>query len=152
MQDLTSFPDLLWLDGGRYNDSYTHWYEGKTYRLFWADHPKKEEPPLVYLLSADRTEASRVYDEALEAAVAGDWWAEREYRIQNIGRDEVYFPPRTPPVTAAPSGLFAGGMMAQAGGGDPLLPQRPSGTWTCPVCGHGGNTGSFCTECGGKRP
>ncbi len=24
--------------------------------------------------------------------------------------------------------------------------------WTCPSCGHGGNTGKFCTECGTKQP
>lgn len=25
-------------------------------------------------------------------------------------------------------------------------------TWTCPKCGHKGNTGKFCTECGAKKP
>ena len=24
--------------------------------------------------------------------------------------------------------------------------------WTCPECGHAGNTGAFCTECGAKKP
>ena len=24
--------------------------------------------------------------------------------------------------------------------------------WTCPACGHKGNTGKFCTECGAKKP
>ena len=26
------------------------------------------------------------------------------------------------------------------------------GTWTCPECGHEGNTGKFCAECGAKKP
>ena len=26
------------------------------------------------------------------------------------------------------------------------------GTWTCPQCGHQGNTGKFCNECGAKKP
>ena len=26
------------------------------------------------------------------------------------------------------------------------------GTWTCPECGHEGNTGKFCAECGAPRP
>ena len=28
------------------------------------------------------------------------------------------------------------------------------GTWTCPnpECGHAGNTGNFCTECGTRKP
>ena len=25
-------------------------------------------------------------------------------------------------------------------------------TWTCPACGHEGNTGKFCNECGAKKP
>ena len=150
MQDLDSFPDLIRLAEGRYNDSYTHRYEGKTYRLFWSDYPKREEAPLVYLLSADKTEGSRVRDEALESAVAEDWWIKAEYRIQNIGRDEVYFPPKTPPATGVPSGLFAGAMMDLAGGKNPLLPEQPPGSWTCPNCGAV-NRGKFCTECGGKR-
>ena len=24
--------------------------------------------------------------------------------------------------------------------------------WTCPECGHAGNTGKFCEECGAKKP
>ena len=24
--------------------------------------------------------------------------------------------------------------------------------WTCPDCGHQGNTGKFCEECGAKQP
>jgi outer membrane protein OmpA-like peptidoglycan-associated protein len=27
-----------------------------------------------------------------------------------------------------------------------------NGTWTCPACGHKGNTGKFCNECGAKKP
>lgn len=30
-------------------------------------------------------------------------------------------------------------------------PQKQQG-WTCPACGHQGNTGKFCTECGAKKP
>ena len=30
--------------------------------------------------------------------------------------------------------------------------QQPQSGWTCPVCGHTGNTGKFCTECGAKKP
>ena len=150
MQDLSAFPELIRLDEGRYTDSYTHRYEGKTYRLFWADYPKKEEAPLVYLLNADKSEGSRVRDEALESAVAGDWWEMRDYRIQNIGRDEACFPPKTPPMTGAPTGLFTGKMMDLAGGKNPLLPEQPPGSWTCPKCGAV-NSGKFCTECGGKK-
>lgn len=30
---------------------------------------------------------------------------------------------------------------------------RPEdGSWTCPACGHTGNKGKFCAECGGKKP
>ena len=28
---------------------------------------------------------------------------------------------------------------------------RPAGEWTC-SCGHGGNTGKFCANCGSPRP
>ena len=153
MQDLTSFPDRIRLDGGWYNDSYSHRYEGKTYRLFWSDYPRKEEAPLVYLLSADKGEGSRVWDEALEAAIVEDWWIKREIRIQNIGRDEVSVPPKTPLMTGVPSGLFAGKMTELAGGKNPLLPDAPEpDTWTCPQCGQAGNTVKFCPDCGGKRP
>ena len=31
-------------------------------------------------------------------------------------------------------------------------PEKDDGTWTCPECGHAGNTGKFCEECGAKRP
>ena len=31
-------------------------------------------------------------------------------------------------------------------------PGQNDGTWTCPECGHEGNTGKFCEECGAKRP
>ena len=27
-----------------------------------------------------------------------------------------------------------------------------AGAWTCPECGHAGNTGKFCEECGAKQP
>ena len=27
----------------------------------------------------------------------------------------------------------------------------PAGEWTCPKCGHAGNTGKFCAECGSKN-
>ena len=30
--------------------------------------------------------------------------------------------------------------------------QQPQSGWTCPACGHTGNTGKFCTECGAKKP
>lgn len=29
---------------------------------------------------------------------------------------------------------------------------RPASGWTCPACGHEGNTGKFCNECGAKKP
>ena len=29
---------------------------------------------------------------------------------------------------------------------------KDDGTWTCPECGHDGNTGKFCAECGAKKP
>ena len=29
---------------------------------------------------------------------------------------------------------------------------QDDGTWTCPECGHEGNTGKFCSECGAPRP
>ena len=29
---------------------------------------------------------------------------------------------------------------------------EPSKTWKCPKCGHEGNTGKFCEECGEKKP
>ena len=29
---------------------------------------------------------------------------------------------------------------------------KDDGTWTCPECGHEGNTGKFCTECGAPKP
>ena len=31
-------------------------------------------------------------------------------------------------------------------------PEQQSATWTCPACGHTGNEGKFCNECGAKRP
>ena len=31
-------------------------------------------------------------------------------------------------------------------------PEPSDGTWTCPACGTKGNTGKFCNECGAKRP
>lgn len=30
--------------------------------------------------------------------------------------------------------------------------EQPQSGWTCPSCGHKGNTGKFCTECGAKKP
>lgn len=30
-------------------------------------------------------------------------------------------------------------------------PEEQSSVWTCPACGHEGNTGKFCDECGTKR-
>ena len=30
--------------------------------------------------------------------------------------------------------------------------EQPKSGWTCPACGHKGNTGKFCTECGAKKP
>lgn len=30
--------------------------------------------------------------------------------------------------------------------------EQPKSGWTCPACGHKGNTGNFCTECGAKKP
>ena len=29
---------------------------------------------------------------------------------------------------------------------------QPASGWTCPACGHEGNTGKFCNECGAKKP
>ena len=36
----------------------------------------------------------------------------------------------------------------------PAQTATSNGTWTCPnpECGHAGNTGNFCTECGTKKP
>lgn len=31
-------------------------------------------------------------------------------------------------------------------------PEPNDGTWTCPACGTKGNTGKFCNECGAKKP
>lgn len=30
--------------------------------------------------------------------------------------------------------------------------QAAPGSWRCPQCGHEGNSGKFCSECGGKKP
>ncbi|MBO7458844.1 MAG: OmpA family protein [Paludibacteraceae bacterium] len=30
--------------------------------------------------------------------------------------------------------------------------EEKANTWKCPKCGHKGNTGKFCTECGAKKP
>ena len=30
--------------------------------------------------------------------------------------------------------------------------QKADAAWTCPECGHEGNTGKFCAECGAKKP
>ena len=37
---------------------------------------------------------------------------------------------------------------------DNAAPKGKPGTWTCPnpECGHKGNTGKFCDQCGTKRP
>ena len=29
--------------------------------------------------------------------------------------------------------------------------EQPQSGWTCPACGHKGNTGKFCTECGAQK-
>ena len=68
---------------------------------------------------------------------------------------------------------FAGMNMAQQAGGinagqlfqmgaaqqqaktaqQPAAPQmQPAGSWTCPSCGHTGNAGKFCQNCGTPRP
>ena len=152
MIDLKALPALIRDGDPRFRDAYDQWYEGKTYRLYWSDYPRKEEAPAVYLLNAEKTEGSRVGDEVLATAVAEAWWIKAEYRIQSIGRDEVFFPPKVPPVTGAPSGFFAGNMMELSAGRNPLLPDPPPETWTCPKCGQAGNTTKFCPECGAKRP
>ena len=154
MIDLAALPDFIRDDDPRFRDAYDQRYEGKTYRLYWSDYPVREESPAVYLLGADKTEGSRVRDETLERAVAEAWWIRTEYRIQNIGRDEVCFPPKTPLMTGAPTGFFAGNMMELAGDKNPLLPEQPQkpDAWTCPQCGQAGNTTKFCPECGAKRP
>ena len=38
--------------------------------------------------------------------------------------------------------------------GEAMKPQaeEPKATWACPVCGHQGNVGKFCEECGAKKP
>lgn len=58
-------------------------------------------------------------------------------------------------------GAFMGmGMAGQAGGAQATnlfgmapsaQPQQNAG-WTCPACGHSGNTGKFCTNCGAANP
>lgn len=59
-------------------------------------------------------------------------------------------------------GAFMGLGMAQNAGGaqatnlygmaaEQTPPAQPSG-WTCANCGHAGNTGKFCTECGAANP
>lgn len=35
---------------------------------------------------------------------------------------------------------------------EPQKGQKGQQGWTCPACGHTGNTGKFCTECGAKKP
>ena len=153
MIDLAELPALIRDDDPRFTDAHDQRYEGKTYRLYWSDYPRKEEAPAVYLLSADKTSGSRVYDEALEAAVAEEWWQWAEYRIRNIGRDEVVFLSAAPPVTATPAGFMAKALWEQAGGKNPLLPDPPAPeTWTCPKCGNTNHGGKFCPECGAKRP
>lgn len=53
------------------------------------------------------------------------------------------------PGGVAPQGGMAGGVVAGAG----VMPgQVPADAWTCPKCGHQGNTGKFCAECGTARP
>jgi hypothetical protein len=32
------------------------------------------------------------------------------------------------------------------------ITQIPDGQWSCVTCGHEGNTGKFCTECGSPKP
>ena len=153
MIELAALPELIRDDDPRFRDAYDQQYEGKTYRLYWSDYPRKEEAPAVYLLSADKTEGSRVHDETLATAVAEDWWREKDYRVLNIARDEVFFPKAPPPVQIY-SGFMGLKMMELAGDKNPLLPDPPSapGAWTCPACGAKGNTGRFCPGCGAKRP
>jgi membrane protease subunit (stomatin/prohibitin family) len=52
-------------------------------------------------------------------------------------------------------GLFAMGQQqaAQAPSPAPFPATAPvEGEWTCPKCGHRGNTGKFCAECAGPKP
>ena len=35
---------------------------------------------------------------------------------------------------------------------EPKEEVRPQQGWTCPACGHTGNTGKFCAECGAAKP
>ena len=48
--------------------------------------------------------------------------------------------------------LFQMGQQAQPAPAQPAAASAASGAgWTC-TCGHTGNTGKFCTECGAKKP
>jgi membrane protease subunit (stomatin/prohibitin family) len=59
----------------------------------------------------------------------------------------------------AMTGFMGLGFAQQAGGANPQQfydqgqqAPAPDAGWTCPACGHAGNTGKFCAECGAPKP